>query len=473
MALSGLGRIEYNGFVFVGPMISSNLTAKPVRDETGRYVIDVEYTLTVSGYMTGDSMDGVAGYDGVIDTTKPKARIERTIQGGSTDNPASSRTMLNRLTEDGGTLHYTDNGFGDIIINNSDSTRDVAWGPHVQQCNFERVGGSDAVLSFEWVVTFRRPECYDGTNSNGVGVNEISNIHQFVFDVAHEYNDRGFMTRTVSGFVELSANTKPPTVGHWKSPRKVIFNPDKVRPYINPTVPAQCKRQRASFPVDSSKSRLDFTIVDVEMPSGYAFPEGIHDVQITHSAGSSWKESTHAKIRINLSIEIQYSKFLPSEADAMFRSVAIIRRRLRQIHLNARANKSHAKVLSISFEERPYEHSASAQFAIVVTKTPGEGEDGAEPKVFDRNWGLNAGLFTGLQRSISDTTSMADPSSWSKWSKQHATREWALFGGLDQRSGWKDHMTGVCDSELPSLPNTDKGTQVRHANPPGDMSNKP
>lgn len=257
--------VTYSGVSFTN-MYKTTVASRPVYDDAGRATVYVEHTIEVDGYV--QSPTGT-------DTTMAQLR--------------------KLLTQPGGTLIYGPNkGFGTLSVNAGGPVKDCVWGPKPELLQFVPLGGDAcgqaAGAKVRWRVTTRIPEC--DTARYQFAVLALN------YSVVYELDQDGYTVQTISGYVEIPMTRVTP------SSRVVPDTADRYRSLVRPEVPAQFQRTKQSFRLSLDKRRLDFTFVDVEMPS--ALPDYCTTVNARHRVRSSlaglgfesWEVSVEATITL-------------------------------------------------------------------------------------------------------------------------------------------------------------------------------
>lgn len=240
---SATGTLSYNGFTFAGAR-KVTVNAEMIQDEAQRTVAYVKHTITV----------------------------EATIAPGSgtpTDATLESIRML--LTKQGRELIFTNEGYGTNLTVNATGgggVRDVKWGPVPQLLSWESVGNGFAV-DVVWSVTTCIPEC-TGARYSGIMAQN--------YEVLYDIDEHGDTTRTISGYIEIAQT--------WNgSSRTPPDNADAYRQRIAPAPPTGFERKQ-SWKLSKDKSRLDFTIIDREIPSANPYPADVTVIEADHTV--SW-----------------------------------------------------------------------------------------------------------------------------------------------------------------------------------------
>jgi hypothetical protein len=216
-ASAGWGTISYNGHTFSG-LRGSKLKTDPQWDDYRRYIKATLFTLEVAAYQ--NYTDVAAANAGVL-------------------------ALRRKLARSAGSLTITGLGLGDITVN--PGSRDVEWGPRCGAVAFEPVGATVHVtFTLTWMVA-------------DAAVLLEGGIVQFGHEVEWSFDESDIQTRTVMGFLEVSANRNGST-------GDATFTPaDALRNQILCEVPVGFKRTSRRFKQSGDMRRLDFTFVDTQL----------------------------------------------------------------------------------------------------------------------------------------------------------------------------------------------------------------
>ena len=239
--LPAVGTLSYNGYTFDGTA-KIKVAAHKLRDEAERTVIGVRYEITVEAIISG---------------------------GGSNTSDANMAAIHSALSQDGQALVFANKGFGaSVAVNGASAFRDIAWGPKTEVLYWEPIGGSQA-CSIVWTVTTTIPEC---TFANTSGIMAMN------YEVDYQQDIHGDTTRTISGYLQI-AQTR--TVA-----KTIPDVADRYRVNIAPQAPLGYERTQ-DWKTSKDKSRLDFTIVDTQIPSPNPYPENVTAISGRHGVGWS------------------------------------------------------------------------------------------------------------------------------------------------------------------------------------------
>lgn len=240
MSLATVGTVSYNGHVFNEKTQTVSIDGRPQYDAAGRTIVYTVYTINVKT---------------IIHTAGPDYDTGPTLED-----------IRRKLLSPGGQLRYEDKGFGDFIINVS-TVKDVVWGPKPQLLKWRTIGSS-AACEVEWSCEVAIPECTTATYQ--FALMEVNYRLNFAID------ESGYTRRTYSGFLRV------PQTRATQTTRTLAYTADQFREQIVPALPVGFRRTTRDFTIDESKCRLDFTIIDEQMPENIP-PPGIVLVEADHS----------------------------------------------------------------------------------------------------------------------------------------------------------------------------------------------
>lgn len=218
-------QLRYRDISFTA-LYHSAVSFKPVHDEANRARIGVEYTIDVTGYVTG----------------------------------GTNATMIDirrQLSEPGGELIYNDHGMGETFhINGSSQVRDARWGPHCAVVDFKPLGGNGQSAQVRWVVSFTIPECIDGSVKYQKAIMAIN------WEWSTEKDGDGYETVRTVGYLEI------PLTRQTGNEKAIADCADLYRERLEArTAPLGFKREGQKFTVSQDRRRLDFSWTDVQQPS--------------------------------------------------------------------------------------------------------------------------------------------------------------------------------------------------------------
>ena len=244
--------VTYNNVTFGNDTRTLDFTGTPVYGASGREVIYTIYRIRVQGHVIATGTE-----DG----------------GGRTDTGQLIEDIREQLSQPGGSLEYHNAGFGDFQVNTPGSEKnrkDVIWGPKPRTWTFERLGDPCVMAKVTWSVEVALPEhCQNALFEKA--------IMEFAYRLSISIN-KGWTTRTYSGHIRIPQTYK------FAGDTALSDHVDKYRDKIIPQVPLGFRRPTHNFNFDYDKCKMDFTIVDEELPQ--PLPFGVVEVsasQETHN----------------------------------------------------------------------------------------------------------------------------------------------------------------------------------------------
>ncbi len=216
-----IGLLEYNGVKF-DALYTSEVNGEPIYDDAKRNVKMLRWVISVT------------------------ARI--TVQAGDTTTDPYMRTLRQKLTEPGKKLVYDSKGFGPFAINDPAGTVfDVDWGPKPELLYFKPIGNNLAAL-INWRIVVCIPECPTAVYKKA--------LMMLNYRVEWSIDTDGYTVITTTGAIEIPIS---------RSGNILIDNADRYRHLAVPPV-NQAFQRRQTFTLSNDRRRLEFTIVDTEMP---------------------------------------------------------------------------------------------------------------------------------------------------------------------------------------------------------------
>ena len=338
LLVTAVGEITYNGVTFGAMTETTSFSARPVYDQAGRTVIYRLYSFTLKGNvfssipvtqtLTGTLTNGSSTVTGLSSTSTldNQALVSGTgITDGTTISKIVSATELDlsllatatgaqsltfqnttdedmfslraRLLQNGGELRYERKGVGRILVNEfggyagtivdpsaEASYLDVLWGPKPQILQW-RPRGSNGACEVVWSVEFAIADC--PTTELG---NRTDRWLEYNFRLNFNVDRSGYSRRSTTGFLRVAGWRRPEEevtatgtgVGEVSISRKLPNTADYYRERITPSKLPGFRRETQDFTLDESKCRLDFSIVDQEMPPDIP-PEGVIDATASFS----------------------------------------------------------------------------------------------------------------------------------------------------------------------------------------------
>lgn len=260
------GVFEYNNYTFDG---SAEVTCRVdfIKDEAARTIIYQQTTIFVRFFVNGGS--------------------------GCDDELKSIRALLGTA---GQPLTFVGWGFGnDLLVNQpgGGGLRDVKWGPMPSELEANPVG-SDKTWECRWSVVVCVPVCTSLAAHVSTGVMAMN------FGVTFGIDKQGMTTRTISGYMEI-AQTRITGGAAVAALGNVPDTVDAYRHLVQPPAIPGYTRE-TSWSIDYSKSRVDFTITDTQIPSRNPWPAGVTNITGDHR--SSYRRGKRQTLRRFHSIDV-------------------------------------------------------------------------------------------------------------------------------------------------------------------------
>lgn len=231
------------GDVIFDALYTSSVHGEPVYDDARRMVKMLRWSITVLAKVTVPANDF------------------------STD--ATLENMRQQLTMPGQLLIYDRKGFGPFIINDPTvGVWDVDWGPKPELMDFKPIG--DTLAAFvQWRCVVSIPECEQAVYIRALMMNN--------WDVSWNINKDGYSVITYTGAIEI-----PLTFSQGQ--RKLPDNADNYRDMAAPPTILGFQREQ-KYTLSKDRKRLDFSIIDTEMP--IPLPTGTTLCDVKHSVSSN------------------------------------------------------------------------------------------------------------------------------------------------------------------------------------------
>lgn len=339
MGLPATGEISYNGYTFPAETETTGIDARAVLDQAKRTVSHVVYNISLRWF----------------------------VLGGSNSIGTTMNTLKQQLLAQAGELVYSTKGFGDFSINTS-TIKDVMWGPIPRSFRF-KPKGRDNAAECNWTVEVAVPTCsaavYEGA------------IMEFNYRASYEIDRGGYTTRNVSGYLRI------PQTRATQGTRTLSDSADAYRERFVPAAPEGFRRERQTFTIDESKSRLDFSYADVQMALNIP-PAGVIEVTANHSV-SITQPNSFAQWQGTISATYEVARDKPRGlAFAAF--VALFNSRIQAIKANEPARV--ISLLAFSMNEPQIYGKQAASFSVtyVTTGTIRLLTDGLWQPVPGSNW---------------------------------------------------------------------------------------
>lgn len=278
MILADVGTVGYNGYVFDGAS-HVKIKCEPVYDDAGRTVIYHRYLIDVD-----------------------------TVIADAATTEIELLNIRGKLSKAGQILIVEAKGFGSLSVNGTTGIRDVAFGPKPKILSWEPIGSLRAA-QVTWQCETCIPYCVLPVVTTG--------LLAYVYEVSYSLDQRLMTTRTISGYLEIAITRTSPTSG------AVPDSADNYRHLVRPEVPERFQRTSQSFQLSADKRRLNFTVVDTEIPSRNPWPRGVTRVDAKHRVMWSRRGGGAARQRNVLSVDVDLAPDQPAlNAWAIFEDIA-------------------------------------------------------------------------------------------------------------------------------------------------------
>lgn len=243
------------------------------------YTFDATAKITVQSEMVQDEAQRTVIYQ------RQTITVRATIaDNDSTDQQLESIKAI--LGEQGSGLTFINRGFGDdVLVNVPGGVRDLKWGPVPKILMWEPIGNCRA-CEIEWQVVIHVPHCVGTTKDTGI----LAFNWEADFDIT-----RGNTTRTISGYLEIAQTRRN---------RRAPDCADLYRNLIKPDLPAGFERKQ-NHHISKDKSRLDFSVVDSQINSKFAYPAGVVVAQGKHRAQWSRNNRGATTLRNTIAMELE------------------------------------------------------------------------------------------------------------------------------------------------------------------------
>lgn len=260
------GNLVYNGFTFPSAF-KTDVKVRPIVSSDGRIVKYREYSLHVESVLVSDDFQPPSNNSLIV----PLAA------GQPID--AAAQQIRRLLTTNGKTLQWTNVGIGgDLRVSAAGPVSppdrpggpvgqyaDVAFGPRVEGFNWVSLGNNRAaLLTWDVVVTLA---CEVDPTLNDFG--------EFCWGVTFSIGESGLTVRTLTGSAETSVHRIGP------GGRQIDNTADKLRPQIRFPLMQGFTRDQ-NWAISPDKRRLDFQIVDRELPSENPLWPGCVKMDVRH-----------------------------------------------------------------------------------------------------------------------------------------------------------------------------------------------
>lgn len=258
--LRTVGTLSYNGYTFDG---SAEISVKVdfVTDDADRTVLYHRHLISVRTFVHSDA--------------------------GTDDSLEAIRAAL---SHQGQTLIFVNKGFGDDLIVNrpgGGGLRDVKFGPKPRVLSWDPVGSSQA-CELAWECEVCVPKC--GTVLSG----RSSGVMAMNYVVSLSVDKRGLTTRTIAGYLEIAQTRRGYAVPDSADNYKHLIAPPTIDGF----------GRSSDWQLSPDKSRIEFAIVDTQVPSRNPYPALVTQIDADHRGnwdrGGSWKTAIHNTISMDI-----------------------------------------------------------------------------------------------------------------------------------------------------------------------------
>lgn len=227
------GIVTYNNYTF-GVFRNLKVTCTPVYDEADRVVTHLKYMLRCYGCVMQNN---------VLNT-----------------HQINMDAMQRALTVPGQQLIFKDVGF-DLGVD-TNVQRDIIWGPKPRILEMRPWG--EICWEFDWEIEFNISRCISASAYMFDGA-----LMAWNYSVAYQVGENGLVeSRVTTGYLQIVQ-----TVGV-NNPQAVLVNVDSAWDRLTFNIPYGFRRVSNQRTINNAKNRIDFTIIDAELP-GAAFPPGV------------------------------------------------------------------------------------------------------------------------------------------------------------------------------------------------------
>lgn len=243
-----VGQVIYNGYQFPGAFFA-NVSARFIWDRSERTVKYVEYTFKIETVILPE---------------------DAPVSNEASPVDANIENIRKKLSAPRKAFTFAGQGFATSFqVNTAANTMiDVNYGPKPRILSWEPIGSNKAAR-IVWELTTCVPECASNYD-NGAPL-------EFNFNVHWSINHAGMTTRTISGILEVAANSLT---------SQITASADDQRNFFNfPILPGFHREQE--YDLSDDKRTLTFRIVDTETASDNPFLPGIVECEADHRATSN------------------------------------------------------------------------------------------------------------------------------------------------------------------------------------------
>ena len=269
--LPATGELSYNGYLFDGAT-HIETAVEFLYDDAGRTIIAHRHTITVDAIVADDS-----DLDGEV------------------------LNIRTRLGEPGRPLTFVSKGFGDDL-RATGNVSDVMAGPFPKELSWNPLG-DDKAAEIRWQVEVTIPMCV-------VGFPAFVGVMALNYSVAYKIDSQSDTTRTIQGYIQIAQ----------KSGAMASDTADRFRGQFAPNPIAGFKRE-SSWNGNLKKNRVDFVVVDTQIPSPNPYPPNVMAIDGRHRL--SWRRQKGTTFRNTISMTITPEAGLSgSQAWSVFLTIA-------------------------------------------------------------------------------------------------------------------------------------------------------
>lgn len=269
--LSSTGTLQYNGVTFQNAL-TINASQEEVLDSAGLATRFHEIVIRVRAIIVPS---------------------DAAAQGASTSD--GMEYLRSRICKSGGHLIFDGKGFGRRIeVNNpSGGMRDVDFGPKPQLLAWSPIGDNLA-CEVEWAVKVHIPHCYrEDIRTTG--------LMAFNYGISWATDTQGMTTRTIMGSYEIASTL--PLGKRARENRKLVDTADAYWDQIGRQFSIPIGFQRSvSRQLSENKKAMQFTLTDTEIQTNNPYPDGVTNIDATHSV--NWARGDKMKARNTISARI-------------------------------------------------------------------------------------------------------------------------------------------------------------------------
>lgn len=315
--MTTIGDLSYNGFSF-DASTHMTVTCEMVQDEAQRTVIYQKQTFIIRATIAEDP-----------------------------DTDVSMEDIKKKLGEQGQTFIVNNKGFGNPLTVGPGGAGDVKFGPVPKILSWEPIG-SNRACEIEFQIVCCLAICEGTTRAKGV----MAFNYEVDFSI-----DNGHTTRTISGYLEIAQT---------RQGRRAPDCADIYRSLLKPSLPDGFERKQ-DHRVSKDKSRLDFSITDIQIPSKFAFPQGVTHADGAHDVAWSRNNRGATQLRNTISMELEMAPGV-SQSVAWGIFGQIVSKRIK----HAKAQKLPVLLDELRARESIWGRSSSFSVSYRILKTCGE-----------------------------------------------------------------------------------------------------